>query len=160
MRVHVAVAALAMLISNDLPATQDDAPSVQIIVAPIRKDAIECGIQESLIESAAASALRSNGVQTVAESSEGNVAGSHPYLVVSANVLRPGNCVANLLVEIKETVSFAQEAAGGFSPKAGNTWTVLCSSGTLMTGPAEQAGQHFYRAVESNVRGCLRQLDY
>ena len=156
MRGHVAIAALAMLVCNEAAAAANDAPSVQIVVAPVRNDAVECGIQESSIESAAATALRSHGVQTSADNNE---AGSRPYLVISANVLRPGNCVANLLVEIKEAVSFEREAAEGFSPK-GNAWTVLCSAGTLMTGPAEQAGQHFYRAVESNVRGCLRQLNY
>ncbi len=160
MRAQVA-AAIAMVVASGFVAAQKEMPSLRIVVAPIRHDAIECGIDETSIESAAGTALRGSGIRTAAGSNAANVdSDNHPLLVISPNVLRPpGRCVVNLLVEVKETTAFEQEHAS-FTPKTGSTWTVLCSSATLMTVPTERASQHFHRSVESNVKECLRQLDY
>ena len=165
MRARVVAAALAMLILNDFVAADNETPSLQIVVSPIRDDAIECGINGSSIEDVAALTLRNNGIDVIANSGgnkDAHVVVEHnPVLVISANVLRPpGNCIANLVIEIKEAVAPEHEHTGRFSPRDGGVWAVLCSSGTLMTVPAENASQHFYRNVAANVRGCLRQLKY
>ena len=149
---RLAPIAVAMLVLHNLAAAQTEMPGLQIVLAPIREDsANECGINGSSIESVAALALRDHGIRAVAS--------GNPLLVINTNVIRhPIGCVTHLLIEIKEAVRVEQ--VGGFAPKNGTAWTVLCDSGTLMTGPVARITHEFYRAIESQVNVCLRQINY
>ena len=154
MKWYFAAAVLAACIDSSQAQT---GPALRIVVEGVGKDAAACGIKTEAVESVAARALKSHGVQVSTDA-------RHPYLYVNVNAYRvmqgstAVGCTTRLGVSVRGNPD-AEPQLRGFRSKAG-TYVVLCDAGKLLSGSQRDVPAAVTKSLEEDIKNCLAQLSY
>ena len=154
MRWYLAAAVLAACMDSSQAQT---GPALRIVVEGVGKDAAACGIKTEVIESAAARALKSHGVQVSTDAKD-------PFLYVNVNAYRvmqgstAVGCATRLGVSVRG-VPDVEPQLRGFRSKA-ETYVVLCDAGKLLSGSQRDVPAAVTKSLEEDVKNCLAQLAY
>jgi len=147
--------ALVLLVCGELALGQDK-PALRVVVDGIGREAEACGVRAPAIESAAAQALKANGIEVSA-------AGGGAYLYLNVNAYRVMQdstvvgCTTRLGVSVRAAAGEAQ--VRGFKPKA-DAYVVVCEAGRLLSGSQRDVAGAVAKAFEEDIRSCLGQLNY
>jgi hypothetical protein len=141
--------AVGLLYSGYALAQQE--PSMGILVEKHDEDALNCDITDSRAESAAALALRNNGLKVVARIPD------RPYLYLWTTVFRTANggCMYSVYASVRERVRVPSDSV--LLPRSLQD-VVFCESSTLGGVPARDGGQQFSQTVARTINACLADL--
>lgn len=153
----VGVAALLMSLLVSHGTLGQDKPALRIVVEGVGKEAAACGIKLAEVESAAARALKSHGIQASTDAKDA-------YLYVNVNAYRvmQGSavvgCTTRLGVSVR-AIPDPEPQIRGFRSKAA-TYVVLCDAGKLLSGSQRDVSGAVTKSLEEDIKNCLGQLSY
>ncbi len=120
-------------------------------------EGLECGIKRGAVESSAARALTSHGIQISTDAKD-------PYLYVNVNAYRvmqgstAVGCSTRLGVSVRAAPDPEPQVRGFKSKNA--TYVVLCEAGRLLSGSQREVPAAVTKALEEDIKHCLAQLSY
>ena len=150
MRIKVA----AILLACSAASFAQNKPALRVVV---EGEGLECGIKRGAVESTAARALTSHGIQISTDAKD-------PYLYVNVNAYRvmqgstAVGCTTRLGVSVR-AASDPEPQVRGFKSKSA-TYVVLCEAGRLLSGSQREVPAAVTRSLEEDIKHCLAQLSY
>jgi hypothetical protein len=148
---------LAFLLALAAPAVAQAPPALRVVVEGLGTEAVNCGIKKSAVESIAARALKSHGIQHSKDERQ-------PYLYLNINAYRvmqnqtPVGCTTRLGVSVR-AIPEREPVVRGFRSKAA-TYLVLCEAGRLLSGALREVAAAVTSALEEDIKSCFAQLTY
>jgi hypothetical protein len=148
---------LAVLLTFTPAVLGQEMPALRVVVEGLGAEAVSCGIKKSAVESIAARALKSHGIQHSTDE-------RHPYLYLNINAYRvmqnqtPVGCTTRLGVSVR-AVPELEPVVRGFRSKSA-TYLVLCDAGRLLSGAHREMPGAVGKALEEDIKSCFAQLTY
>lgn len=148
------IKAAAILLACSAASFAQDKPALRVVV---EGEALECGIKRGAIESSAARALQSHGIQVSTDAKD-----PHLYVNVNAYRVMQGStavgCTTRLGVSVR-AVPDPEPQVRGFKSKSA-MYVVLCEAGRLLSGSQREVPAAVTKSLEEDIKNCLAQLSY